>query len=82
MPVYNSLVCSIFPGAILDYKHACGTAETHLSLLADYIKVGTVIYSPGDFFLVASWRLSYVAGLFLTVSFAEYVYKKIVRVKV
>ena len=76
MPVFNALPCYIFPGVQIDYKHVCASADTHLALLVDWIRVGPSIYSIGDFFIVASWHFGYIAASFLTVAFIDYIIKR------
>jgi hypothetical protein len=52
MPVFMD-ACGGYDGEIIDARHICGAAATHLVQLADYIRIGNYIYSPGDFLICA-----------------------------
>jgi len=50
MPVFMD-GCSGYEDVIIDSRHVCASAMTHLVPLADYIRLGNFIYSPGDFLI-------------------------------
>lgn len=63
MPVFAP-DCADFLGVILDPRHICGSAETHLNILSDWILIGTAQrsfwVSPGDVFLLCGYFIAWI----------------------
>ena len=62
MPVYGVDFCSDYPGAPLDPNHICSGPHTHLAVLADWIRSGIFMESPGDILLNFGLALGIVSG--------------------
>ena len=60
MPVFGE-ECQGWEGYGLDYRHVCGTGGTPLAGLADWIRVGHFIYSPGDFVITFGQVMTLIA---------------------
>lgn len=56
MPV-RALECIANPKAASDGRHVCITAASHLTILADYIRIGDIVYSPGDITMFVGWAM-------------------------
>lgn len=50
MPAFMD-ACSGYEGAVINAHHVCASAVTRAVPLADYIRLGNYMYSPGDFLI-------------------------------
>lgn len=62
MPVFMD-ACLGFEEARLDAFHSCGMAATHLAGLADWIRIGSSIYSPGDLLLALGQAITIITAI-------------------
>lgn len=74
MPVYDK---GCPAGVVWDSRHVCAYAGVHLKVLADYIHIGKVVYSPGDMLIYFGGSIAIIAGVAFAYSLLEHWMKQI-----